>query len=135
MILAGDSPKGVPRMVSPENRSVRASGTQARFRDVRTAEGPASSSRTRGRLGLIATIRQEMLGVPRASALDVAPKTRFSWYTRAFSRPGDSRASSARSAADRPPQPTTISRASVRRHRSIEHAICARRLDRRMSQA
>ena len=78
-----------------------ASGASAVFRGFRPASLPTATTRDRGRLSLIATIRQEVLGVPRSSALDVAPKTRSSWNTRAFSRPGDSRSSSARPAAAR----------------------------------
>jgi len=77
------------------------SGASAVFRGIRPAPLPTATTRDRGRLSLIATIRREVPGVPRSSALDVAPKTRSSWNTRAFSRPGDSRASSARPAAAR----------------------------------
>src|SRR5262249_12711933 len=47
-------------MVSLERGIVRVSGTQARLRDLRTTEGPATTSRARGRLGLIATILEEV---------------------------------------------------------------------------
>ena len=66
---------------------------------VRTTEGSTTTTLVRGGLGLIVTIRQEVLGVPRSSALDVAPKTWSSWNTRPFSRPGDNRTTSARLAA------------------------------------
>jgi len=61
--------------------------------------------------------------VPRSSALDVAPKTRSSWNTRAFSRPGDSRASSARPAAARTAAADHYLARVGPTHRSIEHAI------------
>jgi hypothetical protein len=101
MIPVRGAPVPQSRAVHTQASTRAISATSALFRGFRPASLPTATTRDRGRLALIATIRQEVLGVPRSSALDVAPKTRSSWNTRAFSRPGDSRVSLARPAAAR----------------------------------
>ena len=75
-------PRGVP---VPQSRAVHTpastpviSGASAVFRGSRPASLPTATTRDRGRLSLIATIRQEVRGVRRSSALGEAPKTRSS---------------------------------------------------------
>ena len=68
-----DLSKGMPGMASPKPASCGCQGLDS----VRTTEGSTTTTLIRSSLGLIVTIRQEVLGVPRSSALDVEPQDPF----------------------------------------------------------
>ena len=57
------APAPQPRAGHPPASTAATSGDSAAFRDFRPAPLPTATTRDRGRLSLIATIRQEVLGV------------------------------------------------------------------------